>query len=179
MFSISQISVKLVITIAFIFPLILAILRIIKSKMGIFRIPYFGKTIRFVIIAAICLIYLFIDINLWTQYIDLNRLFSPRQYIQREVEKKSSWLPVRERDALYQDGNIVARVTGVNIDLLNRKIYFEVIYKSNTLNLHNNFKYLEYHLEFGKAESIIKMDANRAQDGQIIEKAVCEIVNDN
>ena len=85
-------------------------------------------------------------------------------------------VPTRETDAIYQDGKIVARVSGIVIDESNARILFAEIYNSNSLALESEFEFRGWRLKFHSANTVIFLDVTQADKGRIIEQAVCEII---
>jgi len=178
MFSASQIAIKIIITILFLCPLILFLKNIVKSKKWIFKIPYFRNALKAIIYVGYSLIFMALMGKVWTSLIDIKRLANVREYVVREVDKESSWLPIRQNDAIYQNSKIVGRVSGVKDDLVKGKMYFEEIYQSNLLQRNQVFEFMEHKLIFENAESITDMDASRPNDGRIIAKVRCKIIKE-
>jgi len=132
-------------------------------------------TVKIIIIAATLLVAVIVCVRVWRAELDLRELLSPGRMLKRSVDASIDWLPKRELDAIYQTGKIVARVSGVKIDQGNHKIFFEEVYKSQTLNLGAEFEFQKWRLEFLGAESITSLDTSQPQKGQIITQAVCNL----
>jgi hypothetical protein len=134
--------------------------------------------VKTVIIAAIILVAVVASLRVWRTDLDLGQLFSPKRALESSVEDKLSWLPAREKDALYQNGQIVARIINANVRENEAKVFFEEIYKSNDLDLGSEFEFQKYRLRFQSAETLTMINVSSPQKGRIIEKAACEIISE-
>lgn len=93
--------------------------------------------------------------------------------------------PVRERDVIYQEGKIVACVSGVTIYESQARFRFEEIYNSNSLDLGSEFEFRVWRLRLVGYESFtgFRDETVVGSDGPlhlrkeaIIGNAECEIV---
>ena len=134
--------------------------------------------VKTVIIAAIILFAVVASLRVWRTDLDLRRLFSPKRALESSVEERLSWLPAREKDALYQNGKIVARIIDAAVRESEAKVFFEEIYKSNELDLGSEFEFQKYRLRFRSAETLTMINTSSPQKGRIITKAVCEIIGE-
>lgn len=130
---------------------------------------------KLVIIGAIVILAILLSLRVWRADLDLRQILNPKRAIESTVEKRLTWLPTREKDALYQGGRILARVSGAVIDEAKSTVRFDEIYNSNELNLGAEFEFQKWRLRFRSAESVTMVLASAPQKGRIIEKAVCEI----
>jgi hypothetical protein len=131
-----------------------------------------------VIIAAIILVAVVASLRVWRTDLDLRRLFSPKRALESSVEEKLSWLPAREKDALYQNGKIVARIIDATVRESKAEVFFEEIYKSNELSIDSEFEFQKYRLRLRSAETLNMFNSSSPQKGRIITKAVCEIIGE-
>ncbi len=134
--------------------------------------------VKVAIIAGILLVAGFGVFRVWRADLDLGRLLNPKRAVQSSVEKKLSWLPTRDRDALYQDGQIVARVRGARVEESESEVRFEKVYKSNDLDLEAEFQFQKWRLRFRSADTLTMLNTAAPQEGRTITKAVCEITGD-
>lgn len=133
-------------------------------------------TVKIIIIAATLLVAVIVSLRVWRAELDLRELLHPGRMLKRSVDASMDWLPKREIDAIYQAGKIVARVSGIKIDHGNRKILFDEVYNSQTLNLEAEFEFQKWRLKFLGAESITSFDTSQPHKGQIITQAVCDLL---
>lgn len=131
-----------------------------------------------VIIATIILVAVVASLRVWRIDLDLGRLFSPKRALESSVEEKLSWLPVREKDALYQNGQIVAHIIDAAVRESEAKVFFEEIYKSNELDLGSEFEFQKYRLRFRSAETLTMLNASSPHKARIITKAECKIIGE-
>ena len=131
-----------------------------------------------VLIAATILVAAIICIRVWRSDLDIRQLLSPARMVQRAVNAQIDWLPKRELDALYQDGHAVGRVVAPRYDDKNARFYFEEIYDSRTLDTGRAFEYQKWRLKLLGADAMIGMLSSAPQKGQIIQKAVCEVLGE-
>ncbi len=130
---------------------------------------------KVVIIAALVLVAILASIRVWRADLDLDKLFSPRRAVESSVDEKLSWLPTRENNALYQNGELVARVERPVVDEAQRSVQFAEIFQAHNLNLETEFEFQKWRLKFKSAEMLIGLDASAPHKGRMILKAVCEI----
>jgi hypothetical protein len=132
--------------------------------------------VKVVIIAVIVLVAIVASLKIWRFDLDLGQLFSPRRAVEKSVEQKLSWLPTREKESLYQNKQIVARIVGASVKEGEGQIHFEEIYESERLDLGSEFEFQKYRLRFRSAETLTMVDSAAPQKGRIITEAVCEII---
>ena len=75
----------------------------------------------------------YICYKVWNMDIDSKKTFS--SFLPEKTEEKTGFIKEHEKDALYQDKKVVARVTGSRIDYDNYRVYFDEIYKCNEFNI--------------------------------------------
>src|SRR5206468_6009012 len=125
---------------------------------------------KLLIIAAILIVALFTIVRVWRADLDLRSLISPARAVRTSVDDKLSWLPTRDRNALYQGGNLAARVSGVRVDETNKRIEFEEIYESNPLDLGAEFEFQKWRLHFDSADTVTMLNALAPQKGRTLAK---------
>jgi len=101
---------------------------------------------KLIIIAAIAIIALYTSLRVWRSELDLSKLLSPSRMVDRSVDESLSWLPTRQPDALYQDGQLVAKTGESTLDEENSRILFKEIYQSNPLALGQEFEFQKWRL---------------------------------
>lgn len=70
---------------------------------------------------------------------------------------RQSTKPARDPEALYQNENVVGKVTGARVTLNESKVYFEQIENAGNLDTRKNFEYRDYVLHFIRADSYTGM----------------------
>lgn len=131
---------------------------------------------KLVIIAALVLVTIIASIKVWRSDLDLVKLFSAKRVVESSVDEKLSWLPTREDNAIYQNGELVARIEQPVIDEAKRSIQFAEIFQSHNLNLEAEFEFQKWRLKFKSAQMLVGLNASVPHKGNMILKAVCEIV---
>lgn len=75
---------------------------------------------------------------------------------------------VREKDALYQKSQIVARVSGAQVDEAGKRIRFEEAYNSDNLLLPDECEFQQYIIVIRKIEYATKLDPKALHKGRIL-----------
>jgi len=89
--------------------------------------------------------------------------------------------PVRQDDAIYQDGEIVARVSGVDAaEQSQGRILFEEIYDSNSLDLKSEFEFQKWRLILRGYESFtgLKIGAIAGLKESVFGNVECEVIGE-
>jgi hypothetical protein len=133
---------------------------------------------KLIIIASVMLVAVFASVRVWRADLDLRQLLSPRRAVEKSVGESLSWLPTREKDALYQKGAVAARVTGAHVDEEKAQIKFDEISQSNSLDLATEFEFQKWTLQFQSADTLTMLNVAAPQKGRIITQAVCRITGD-
>lgn len=147
-----------------------------KKEDGFLVLDLLQIATKLAIIAALVFIAVLASVRVWRADLDLAKLFSPRRAVESSVDEKLSWLPTRESNGLYQNGQLVARVEGAVVDEPQRIAQFAEIFQAHNLNLETDFEFQKWRLKFRSAEMLIGLDASAPHKGRMILKAVCEIV---
>ncbi len=111
----------------------------------------------------------------WHKDIDVKRLFDFKKQIKEAAEKQSSWIPEREQDAIYQNGKIVGRTIGEQLNEEQGVILFKEIYQSNDLDKNQEFDFRKWRLKIKRIEILIGVLSSAPQKGQIMRDVICEI----
>jgi len=132
--------------------------------------------VKVVFIAATVFVAVIVCVRVWRSDLDLRQLFSPSRMVQRAVDSHVNWIPTRETDGVYQDGKVVGRVLQAVLDPKNDRMQFEEIYNSSNLDQAREFEYQKWCLKLRGFLSIVQLNTSTPEKGQIIEKAVCEVI---
>ena len=81
-----------------------------------------------------------------------------------------------EDNAIYQDGQIVARVLGAEVRSNSTEIYFEEINNSDTLLLPEECEFQKYRILIQRIEYASRVDKNAPEKGRLLRGAVAEIL---
>ena len=81
-----------------------------------------------------------------------------------------------EEDAIYQDGNIVARVVGPEVRQNAREIHFTEINDSELLMLPEECDFQKYRLMVKRIEYASRIDKNAPKKGRVLRGVVAEIL---
>jgi hypothetical protein len=86
--------------------------------------------------------------------------------------------PARDPDAIYQNDNIVGKVTAPRVTLNESKVYFDQIENAGNLDTKKNFEYRDYVLHWIRADAYIGMlvQATGGVATNVYQRVVCEIV---
>ncbi len=133
---------------------------------------------KLIIIAAIVLIAVFASFKVWKADLDLSKLFNPSLIVKQSVDDRLSWLPTREKNAIYQSENVVGKVTGDSVYVEKGIIEFQEISQSANLDLGSEFEFQKWKLRFQHAETMVGLDSSRPQDGRLLFKVTCKIVGE-
>lgn len=114
-------------------------------------------------------------VKIWQRDIDVGRFLNVTKTIDESANKRISWIPEREADAIYQNDKLVAKVSGALVDEANGIVTFDEIYQSNDLNSNEIFEFRKWRLRLKSADALIGLSATAPQKGQIIERAICKI----
>ena len=110
--------------------------------------------------------------------IDVKQFLNFKRWFTSAVEEKTSWIPQREKDSIYQDGKIVAKIIEGKINQQNNAYFFKEIYNSNNLNLEKEFEFQKFKLKHKRHESGTYLDVTQPHKGKIIENVICEIIGE-
>ena len=81
-----------------------------------------------------------------------------------------------EEDAIYQDGQIVARALGAEVRSNSSEIFFEEINNSDTLLLPEECEFQKYRILIQRIEYASRVDKNAPEKGRLLRGAVAEIL---
>ncbi len=81
-----------------------------------------------------------------------------------------------EEDAIYQEGQVVARVVGAEVRRDTREIHFAEINTSDDLNLPEECEFLKYRLMIQRIEYASRIDKNAPEKGRVLRGVVAEIL---
>jgi len=129
-----------------------------------------------VMIAVVIVVAGLVSVRIWRADLDLRLIPGIKKAVKSSVDEKVSWLPAREPDALYQAGEIVARVSGAQVDATKSLVLFEEIYRSNRLNLADEFEFQKWRLRLTSVETMVMLDASAPEKGRILQVVACGIV---
>jgi len=85
---------------------------------------------------------------------------------------------VRETDALYQGGRVVARVSGVEFDHENKEIRFGEIYQSDELMLPEECEFQQYRILIRKIDYATRIQRGEEHKGRVLRGAVANLLGD-
>lgn len=83
----------------------------------------------------------------------------------------------REENALYQNGELVGRVVGPDIDEANRKIRFQEIHGADWLLIPDECEYQKYRIVIDKVEYATKESQEAVQKGRILRDIEADITS--
>ncbi len=81
-----------------------------------------------------------------------------------------------EEDAIYQDGNVVARVVGPEVRLNDREIHFAEVNSSDLLMLPEECEFQKYRLIVKRIEYASRIDKKAPEKGRVLRGVVAEIL---
>lgn len=82
----------------------------------------------------------------------------------------------REKDALYQKDQIVARVLDPEVDLVAKEIRFGEIYKSDELLLPEECEFQQYRILIQRVAFASKIDRAAPHKGRVLKGATADIL---
>lgn len=82
----------------------------------------------------------------------------------------------REKDAIYQEDRVVARVFGVEVDSEAKEIRFSEVYQSDELLLPDECEFQQYKILVQKIEHATKVARESPQKGRILRGVSAEIL---
>ncbi len=95
----------------------------------------------------------------------------------KEAAPEAPSTPVeREADAIYQDGELVAKVTNPEVDLDAKEIRFEEIYQSDRLLLPDECEFQRYKILVQRVAHATKAEPVAAQKGRVLKGVVADIL---
>ena len=81
-----------------------------------------------------------------------------------------------QEDAIYQDGNIVARVVGAEVRGDAREIHFAEINNSGNLALPEECEFQKYRLMIQRIEYASRIDQSAPEKGRVLRGVVAEVL---
>ena len=81
-----------------------------------------------------------------------------------------------QEDAIYQDGNVVARVVGAEVRGDAREIYFAEINNSGNLILPEECEFRKYRLMIQRIEYASRIDQGAPEKGRVLRGVVAEVL---
>lgn len=82
----------------------------------------------------------------------------------------------RDPDAIYQGGEVVARVVNAQVDTAAREIRFEELYNSDHLLLPEDCEFQNYRILVDRIGDATKADKSATHKGRILREVVAEIL---
>ncbi len=82
----------------------------------------------------------------------------------------------REEDAIYQDGQVVARIEAPDVHPDIREIHFAEINRSDDLMLPEECEFQKYRLMIQRIEYASRIDKNAPEKGRVLRGVVAEIL---
>ena len=82
----------------------------------------------------------------------------------------------KEADAIYQNGEVVGRVIGAEVDEAGKKIRFQEIHHSDWLLLPDECEYQKYRVQLQDVEYATREGAEAAQKGRILRNLTGDIL---
>jgi hypothetical protein len=81
-----------------------------------------------------------------------------------------------QEDAIYQDGNVVARVVGAEVRGDAREIYFAEINNSGNLILPEECEFRKYRLMIQRIDYASRIDQSAPEKGRVLRGVVAEVL---
>lgn len=131
---------------------------------------------KVVIIAAFLLLAGFASLRVWRADIDLRQLISPRRAVDQSVRDAVRWIPTREPDKLYQNGQPVGVVHDALIDEANRAVSFGKVDKALNLDVSKEFEFLKWRLRHKGHGTLAEVRGLAFEPDRAFGNMVCEIV---
>ena len=82
----------------------------------------------------------------------------------------------RQADAIYQNGELVARVTGSQVDLEAKEIRFAELYQSDHLLLPDECEFQKYIIMVQRIGFATKVEKTALHKGRVLQNVVAEIL---
>jgi hypothetical protein len=97
----------------------------------------------------------------------------------RNLEEKFTLIPQREANALYQDGERVAKVEGVHFDPTKKQCTFDKIFEAYKFDADKPFEFRDWVLKFKSANTMAMntFTANGPNEGRTLTVVQCEFVD--
>jgi hypothetical protein len=131
---------------------------------------------KIIIIVAIVLIAAFASFRVWRAEIDLRQLMNPRRAVDRSVRDTVDWIPTRDPEKLYQNGQVVATVHGTVVDEAKRTVTFKKVDRSLKLDIGKEFDFQKWRLRRKGEETIAELSGLAMERDRVFGNMVCEIV---
>ena len=93
-----------------------------------------------------------------------------------KAQRQAGTAEARQADAIYQQGQLVARVEGAEVDPEKKMIHFGELYNSDFLILADECEFLEYRIFIRKIEYATKEDKAALHKGRILRGVKGEIL---
>jgi hypothetical protein len=87
-----------------------------------------------------------------------------------------SWLAQREPDAVYQDGQLVGRVDGVEVREPDRLVTFRAIYQTGPMAVGRPFVFRDWALQPRAIDRFAPTPGAVPGDGRVLHGVTCEIL---
>jgi len=111
----------------------------------------------------------------WKKDIDVSKL-RPDRLVKKMAKDAASWLPSRDKDGIYQNGKLTARVKDEEYRENNGEVLFEQLEYSNDLDTSKEFEFQKYILKIKHINTSIGVLSSAPQKGRILQKVYCEII---
>ena len=82
----------------------------------------------------------------------------------------------RQNDAIYQNGEQVARTIQAEVDLESKEIRFGELYESDPLLLPDECEYQKYRILIRKVAFAASLDKNAPHKGRVLRGVIAEII---
>ncbi|PIQ90629.1 MAG: hypothetical protein COV71_03540 [Candidatus Omnitrophica bacterium CG11_big_fil_rev_8_21_14_0_20_41_12] len=125
------------------------------------------------ILLTIFLVY--VTYRIWEVDIDVTK-FRPDKFFKSKTEELISQIPQREKNAIYQNDSIVARVKNLSFREESNGMYFDQLEYSNSLNIEKEFEFQKYILKIIKIENLINMSSSESHKGRILQQVYCSVI---
>jgi len=112
--------------------------------------------------------------KIWLANIDLSQLLNPLNFVKHIADTYTKTIPLYQEDGIYQNGKLVAQVSGITVDKAHQKILFKEIYKADTLDREAEFEFQKWRLMLS-SDKFSGFDTSQPQKGTTIQEALCEI----
>ena len=150
-----------------------------RTKSVFLQARYTKKTMQIIIkiifIFLISYTAIFLSIKIWRMDIDVKEFINPIRWFHSSIEDKTSWIPQREKNAIYQGNQIVGYIHGIEIDHPEKTCLFYEIHNANNFDRTKEFEYQNYKLKLVKYEQWVGLDTSNVSKGNIYKKVLCDI----
>lgn len=131
--------------------------------------------LSFKIVGTVILILLFVGILhwLWTHQIDPRETF--KRLFRGKAKGTVDWIATRDQDAIYQNGQIVGRVSG-DVQEMDNEIVFHEIYDTSVLNTKEPFEYRRHILKIISKDIIGQKIVTTPEGSEVKQNVIMNVV---